>query len=157
KAGEQYRHAVELTPDNARAQNNLGLVFRGLGKLDDSAAAFQKAIGLEPTALRYRNLGMVLAENGKYDEAEKWLKKSIEMRPTQYRTWGILASVYLDQHADAAKVADTYRKAIDLAAPLRQETPRNAYLLADLGQYYAAVGKEKESLPLLAQAAALAP
>ncbi len=157
KAGEQYRHAVELTPDNARAQNNLGLVFRGLGKLDDSAAAFQKAIGLEPTALRYRNLGMVLAENGKYDEAEKWLKKSIEMRPTQYRTWGILASVYLNQHADAAKVADTYRKAIDLAAPLRQETPRNAYLLADLGQYYAAVGKEKESLPLLAQAAALAP
>jgi tetratricopeptide (TPR) repeat protein len=157
KAGEQYRHAVELTPDNARAQNNLGLVFRGLGKLDESAAAFRKAIGLEPTALRYRNLGMVLAEAGKYDEAEKWLRKSIEMRPTQYRTWGILASVYLNQRADAAKVRDTYRKAIDLAAPLRQETPRNAYLLADLGQYYASVGMEKESLPLLAQAAALAP
>jgi tetratricopeptide (TPR) repeat protein len=50
-----------------------------------------------------------------------------------------------------------YLKAIELAAPLRKETPRDAYLLADVGQYYAALGMAKESLPLLAQAAALAP
>ena len=43
QAGEQFRHAVDLVPDNPRAHNNLGLVYRGLGKLDDAAAAFQKA------------------------------------------------------------------------------------------------------------------
>ena len=79
------------------------------------------------------------------------------MRPNQYRAWGILASVYLNQRADAAKVKETYLKAIELAAPLRKETPRDAYLLADLGQCYAFVGSRNESLPLLAQAAALAP
>ena len=56
-----------------------------------------------------------------------------------------------------AKVRDTYLKAIALAADLLKETPRDEYLLADVGGYYAALGKEKESLPLLAQAAALAP
>ena len=157
QAGEQYRHAAELTPDNPRAHNNLGLVFRGLGKLDDSAAALQKAIDLEPTALRYRNLGMVLAEAGRYAEASEMLQRSIAMQPGQYRAWGILASVYLNQHADGAKARDAYLKAIELAAPLRQDTPRDAFLLADMGQYDAFAGMEKESLPLLAQAAALAP
>ncbi len=157
EAGKQYRHAAELTPDNPRAHNNLGLVFRGLDRLDESAAAFRKAIDLEPTALRFRNLGMVLAEAGKYSEASQMLLQSIEMRPSQYRAWGILASVYQNQHADAAKVRETYLKAIALAADLRKETPRDSYLLADVGSYYAAIGMEKESLPLLAQAAALAP
>jgi len=157
KAGEQFHHAIELVPDNPRAYNNLGLVDRGLGKLDDSAAAFQKSLDLEPTFIHYRNLGMVLAEAGKYPEAERALGRSIEMRPNQYRAYGLLASVYANQHADAAKVRDTYLKAIALAAGLLKETPKDEYLLADVGGYYAAIGKEKESLPLLAQAAALAP
>jgi eukaryotic-like serine/threonine-protein kinase len=156
-ADEQFRHAVELVPDNPRAYNNLGLVYRGLDRLDDSAAAFRKALDLEPTFIRFRNLGMVLAEAGKYSEATQALGRSIEMRPNQYRAWGLLASVYVNQHADAAKVRDTYLKAIALAADLLKETPKDEYLLADVGGYYAALGKEKEGLPLLAQAAALAP
>lgn len=157
KAGEQYRHAADLTPDNPRAHNNLGLAYRGLDKLEESAAAIQKAIDLEPTFLRFRNLGMVLAEAGRYSEASRMLERSIDMRPTQYRAWGLLASVYLNQHAGEAKVRDTYLKAIALAVDLRKETPKDSYLLADVGGYYAAVGMETESVPLLEQAAALAP
>jgi eukaryotic-like serine/threonine-protein kinase len=157
KAGEQFRRAVELVPDNPRAYNNLGLVYRGLDKLEDSAAAFQKSIDLEPTFIHFRNLGMVLAEAGRYPEAEQALGRSIEMRPNQYRAWGLLASVYANEHAGAAKVRDAYLKAIALSADLLKQTPKDEYLLADIAGYYAAVGKEKESLPLLAQAAALAP
>jgi eukaryotic-like serine/threonine-protein kinase len=157
EAGEQFRRAVELVPDNPRAYNNLGLVYRGLGKLDDSAAAFQKAIDLEPTFIHFRNLGMVRAEGGKYQAAEQALDRSIEMRPNQYRAWGLRASVYANERADARKIEDTYLKAIALAADLLKQTPKDEYLLADIGGYYAALGNEKESLPLLAQAAALAP
>ena len=157
QAGEQYRRAAELMPDNPRPHNNLGLVYQGLGRLEESAAAFQRAIDLEPSFIRFRNLGMVLAEAGKYEEASRMLERSIEMRPDNYRAWGLLASVYLNQHADPAKVRETFRKAIALATDLRKETPRDEYLLADVGGYYAAIGMEKESLPLLAQAAALAP
>ena len=135
--------------------NNLGLVYRGLGKLDDAAAAFQKAIDLEPTFLRCRNLGMVLAEAGNTRRPSRRSRRSIELRPNQYRAWGILASVYANQHADAAKVRDTYLKAIALADDLLKQTPKDEYLLADVGGYYAAVGMEKKSVPLLAQAAAL--
>jgi tetratricopeptide (TPR) repeat protein len=99
----------------------------------------------------------VLAEAGKYQEASRMLERSIEMRPDHYRAWGLLAFVYLGQGQDPAKVRETFRKAIALATELRKETPRDEYLLADVGGYYAALGMEKESLPLLAQAAALAP
>jgi eukaryotic-like serine/threonine-protein kinase len=157
QAGEQYRRAVELMPDNPRPHNNLGLVYEGLGQLEESAAAFQKAIDLEPTFIRFRNLGMVLAEAGRYDEASRALERSIEMRPDNYRAWGLLASVQRSQGKDPAKVREAYLKAIALATDLRKDTPRDEYLLADVGGYYAALGMEKESLPLLAQAAALAP
>jgi serine/threonine protein kinase len=157
QAGELFRHTIELAPDNPRAYNNLGLVYRAQGKLDDAATAFRKAIDLEPTSLRFRNLGMVLAEAGRYADAEQALNRSIEMRSTQYRAWGLLAAVYANEHADPTKVRDTYLKAIDLAGDLLKQTPKDEYLLADVGSYYAAIGKERESLPLLAQAAALAP
>ena len=144
-------------PDNPRARNNLGLVYRGLGRLDDSIAAFRKAIDLERTAIHYRNLGMVLSEDGKYAEAAAALKRSIDMRPNSYRAWGLLAFAYQNQHADPQTVRAAYLKAIALASDLLKETPKDEYLLADVGGYYAAVGNEKESLPRLEQAAALAP
>lgn len=156
-AGELFRRAVHLVPDNPRAYNNLGLVYRGLDQLTEAASAFQQSIALESTANRYRNLGMVLAEAGNYPEATRALQKSIDMSPNQYRAWGLLASVYLNQHADPAMTRETYLKAIDLSADLRKETPKDAFLLAAIGGYYAALGTEKEGLPLLAQAAALAP
>jgi Flp pilus assembly protein TadD len=64
--------------------------------------------------------------------------------------------VYAAEGADAATIRDTYLKAIALATDLLRETPKDEYLLADVGGYYAALGRDRQSLPLLAQAAALA-
>ncbi|HEY2153586.1 MAG TPA: protein kinase [Vicinamibacterales bacterium] len=157
QAGDRFQHAVDLVPDNPRAHNNLGLVYRGLGRFDASIAAFRKAIDLEPTFIHFRNLGMVLSENGKYAEATAALQRSIALRPNSYRAWGLLAFAQQNQHADAETVRATYLKAIALASDLLKKTPKDEYLLADVGGYYAAVGDEKESVPRLEQAAALAP
>jgi tetratricopeptide (TPR) repeat protein len=157
QARERFQRTVDLVPDNPRAHNNLGLVYRGLGRLDDSIAAFRKAIALEPTFIHYRNLGMVLSEDGRYAEGAAALQRSIDMRPDSYRAWGLLAFADQNQHADAAKVRAAYLKAIALASGLLKETPKDEYLLADVGGYYASLGNEKASLPRLEQAAALAP
>ncbi len=154
-AEAQYNRAIALVPDNARAHNNLGLVYRALDRLDVSAAAFRRAIDLEPTALRYRNLGMVLADAGNYQAASAAVTRSLELRPDQYRTWGLRAFIRQQQGAGADDVRASYLKAIDLATELRRARPRDTYLLADVGSYYAAVGMAAESVPLLAQAAAL--
>ena len=157
EAAARYRRAAELTPDNPGPHNNLGLVYRGMDRLDESASSLRQAIALEPTFLRYRNLGMVLAEAGKYSEALPMLQRSIDIRPDHYRAWGLLGFVYLNQPVEESKVRETFHKAIALARDLLAKTPKDAYLLADVGSYYAALGMDKEALPRLAQAAALAP
>ncbi len=154
-AEAQYTRAIALVPDNPRAHNNLGLVYRALDRLDASATAFRRAIELEPTALRFRNLAMVLAEAGTIDAASEAVTRAMEMRSDQYRTWGLRAFIQQQQGADAAQVRASYLKAIELATDLRRARPRDTYLLADVGSYYAAVGMQAESLPLLAQAATL--
>lgn len=153
----QYRRAITLAPDNPRAQNNLGLAYRGQDQLAEAATAFRQALALEPTYLRFRNLGMVLAEAGDYAAADAALRQAIDARPDHYRAWGLLAWVTEQQGGTPMAVADLYQQAIQRATALRKETPRDEYLLADLGQYYAALGQEEDAAPLLAQAAALAP
>ena len=94
---------------------------------------------------------MVLAEAGKYPEASRMLERSIEMRPTQYRAWGLLASVYRNQHADEAKVREHVSQSHRAVAATCGRKRRGIhYLLADVGSYYAALGMEAESVPLLA-------
>jgi tetratricopeptide (TPR) repeat protein len=85
------------------------------------------------------------------------LERAINLRPDDYRAWGLLASVYRNTGVDRAKVEEAYRKAISLNADLRKLTPNDPFLLADAGGYYAAISIERESVPLLKQAAALAP
>ena len=41
--------ALELQPDFAKAHNNLGNALRDLGQLDDSEAAYRRALKLDPT------------------------------------------------------------------------------------------------------------
>jgi tetratricopeptide (TPR) repeat protein len=157
QAAEQYQKASDLVPDNPRAYNNLGLVYRKQGRPAEAEAAFRKAIDLEPTFKRYGNLGAVLLDEGNYAEAKSMLERAINLRPDDYRASGLLATVYRNTGVDRAKVEETYRKAISLNADLRRLTPNDPFLLADAGGYYAAIGMEHESVPLLKQAAALAP
>lgn len=157
QAAEQYQKAANLVPDNPRAYNNLGIVYRLQGRQVEAETAFLKAINLEPTFSRYTNLGNVLLEEGKYHEAQDMLEHGINLRPDHYRAWGFLASVYRKTGVDPSKVEETYHKAITLGTNLLKNKPKDAFLLADIGDYYAAIGMESESTPLLQQAAALAP
>lgn len=62
RVGEAYSHglkAVELTPDSAFAFGNLGAALLGLGQFREAAAAYRRALAIDPNlesarqALRY--------------------------------------------------------------------------------------------------------
>jgi len=157
EAAEQYRKALELAPDNPRAHNNLGYVYRLQNRLPEAEAEYREAVRLEPTAGHYRNLGQVLLEEGNLGQAKLMLERAVDLKPDNYRSWGFLASVYSTSEGDRSKAEEAYRKAIALGEELRKQTPDDGYLLADLAAYYAALGKDAKSLPLLQQAVAQAP
>ena len=73
-----------------------------------------------------------------------------------YLIWGNLGDArYWGTQREQAP--DAYRQAFALAEELRQTTPEDALLLADMAGYHAMLGNEAEALKLIDRALALAP
>lgn len=69
--------AVELKPEEARYHNNLGHVFRSLGRLSDARRELSKAVELRPIFPgAYYNLGLTLHALGQVREAEQHFRKA---------------------------------------------------------------------------------
>ena len=59
-----------MKPDFADAYNNLGLVLRELGRLNESESSYKKAIKLKPDfADAYNNLSLTLLSKGNFEKA----------------------------------------------------------------------------------------
>ncbi|MCB1068878.1 MAG: tetratricopeptide repeat protein [Kiritimatiellae bacterium] len=66
-----YLHALTAAPGNYLAFNNVGVALRDLGRFDEAAEQFERAIELKPDwSLPYLNLGLVRVHQGRLDEAE---------------------------------------------------------------------------------------
>jgi len=68
-----------------------------------------------------------------------------------------LASAYHRTRGKESDSQDAYRKTISLAEEVRKTRPKDATLLSQLGSWYASANAPEQSVPLLRQAAALAP
>jgi serine/threonine protein kinase/Tfp pilus assembly protein PilF len=153
----QFQKAVNLTPDNPRALGNLGSSYRIQNRLPEARANLERAVQIEPSANLYLNLGLVFLEEGNYPQAAATFKKEIGLEPSSYAAWGALGSAYFRMNENPGKIRETYLKAISLAEEQRQQRKNQPTVLVDLGGFYATVGDNSRSTPLLRQAAALAP
>ena len=55
-----FKAAIQRNPDNAVANNELGIAERKLGKFAEAEAAYQRTIAIEPNyAPAYLNLGVL--------------------------------------------------------------------------------------------------
>lgn len=84
--------AAELAPFNAQVANELGFVYRSLGRLDEAMASYRKALaGLDASpdtrqmdqrkAVALRGIGWIHAERQQWDEAEQAFNQSLEIEP----------------------------------------------------------------------------
>ena len=157
-AANQYQIAAGYTPDNSRVWNNLGIVYRRAGKFAEAEKAFRQAIRLDPASYNFfLNLGAVTEQEGNYPEAVKLYLQASALNPADFLVLGNLASAYDRIPGDHDKAREYYLKAISLAEDESRKQPDDATLLAQLGSYYATIDMADKSLPLLRQAAALAP
>ena len=85
----QYQEALnkgskllEQFPNSINLHNIIGAVNKGLGKLDEAIAAYNKALAIKPDyADAYNNLGSTLKDQGKLDEAIEAYTKAISINP----------------------------------------------------------------------------
>jgi Flp pilus assembly protein TadD len=83
QAAQQYREALQLTPDLVSAHNRLGITLNKLGQHAAASAEFRAALARSPSAAYlHNNLGFSLYLEGKYAEAEQAVLRAVELQPT---------------------------------------------------------------------------
>jgi tetratricopeptide (TPR) repeat protein len=76
---KSYAAALDLSPDDAGIQTNVGLLLVQLERLDDALVHLEKARELEPdSAEALYNLGLVFAKQGHHDEARVMLNVALQ-------------------------------------------------------------------------------
>src|SRR5258708_19207234 len=146
------RKVVEHDPVNYVAWFDLGFVENGLGKLDDSIAAYRKSVAAKPDVFESNlNLGLQLAKTG-HAEAEHFLRAATQLKPSsnvsegRFRAWLSLANVL--EKSKPEEALDAYHQAAILQP--KDPEPRLAagHLLEQDNKFAHAEHEHKQALPL---------
>ncbi|MFB3906542.1 MAG: tetratricopeptide repeat protein [Acidobacteriota bacterium] len=146
----EWRKAVELNPEDARARNNLAVSLAKLGKAAEALPHFEKALALDPDAPETHNsFGAALVATGKIDEAIPHYQRALAGNPRNAEVLSNLGSA-LAQKGRINEAIAYFEKAL-AANPNHLDAHVN--LAAALGQK----GKVREAIPHFRKAVALKP
>ncbi len=149
--GEVAQRALVGDRDHrAETLNNLGVLLKRFGHLDEAIACYRRALTKRPDyPLALGNLGMALLDQGKLEEAINSLVKSLELKPGSADGHNNLAAAL-----DAAGITDQavlhYRHALSLK-------PNHPQALANLGNIERVAGRLDEAEKLERQALEVKP
>ncbi len=130
--------------------NNLGVLLRRFGRLDDAVACYRRALEKRPDyPLALSNLGMALKEQGNLQEAIACLVKALELKPGYADGHNNLA-VALDSAGLGDQAALHYRRALELK-------PDHIQALGNLGNNERIAGRLDEAIRLQRRALQIRP
>jgi Tfp pilus assembly protein PilF len=93
-----FRHALAVTTNNDVAENNLGIVFLGQGKVDEAISLLQSAVDLRPdNSPAHENLAKGLLQKGQVTDALIHYRKLLELQPDNIEVHNIVGTVLTQQ------------------------------------------------------------
>jgi len=120
KAIDDYRHALRVNPDYAKAYNNLGNALREKGHVNEAIDSYRAAIKINPNHVGgYINLGNILRINSRHDEALQIFRRAISINPNVSETYCNLGNLLKDI-GQFESAADNYLKALQLRPNLAE-------------------------------------
>jgi len=152
-----FRRAIALTPDNARAHSNLGGLLHVMGRDDEAAASLERSLAIRSTAAAASNLGTIEFARGRYEAAARAYERALALDDRDYRVWRNLGLSYRWAAGEREKAGPALERAVGLGEERLRVNPRDAGLLADLGDCLAVLGRAALARERLAAALALAP
>lgn len=123
---EAYGRALALDPQNASAENNLGLALRADKRTSEAIAAFRRALALKPNYEKaMTNLGSAYQETNQLDEALTILRTAVAIAPQDANAQCTLGNVLVAMNRPKEGI-EAYRRALAIKATL----PAVAYNIA---------------------------
>jgi tetratricopeptide (TPR) repeat protein len=98
-----FQECLKLKPQDVKAEDNLGLSYEGLNRMEEAQAAYRTAIQWEKDAEKdspvkdagpFLNLGTLLTDSGSGDEALADLKQAAAIADGDYRVHRQLGKLY---------------------------------------------------------------
>lgn len=141
------QQAVALSPEDADARNDLGIVLGELGRIQDAKSSFRIALRLNPDlAPAHYNLGNALRKLDRLDEAGASYRNALAISPDLLLAHGNLANV-LAQSNRPDEAEQSYLRALALE-------PGYGEALLGLGNLYKDQGRIVEARALYLRALA---
>jgi tetratricopeptide (TPR) repeat protein len=132
KAEQDWKALIDVYPDLSHAHNNLGRVYRLMGRWDDAAASFRRAIEIDPyLGISYDNLAWIYVNRlGDIDSAIALCRQLISYDEQNPSGYGYLGWAYLGK-GDLEQARATFDKGVQLSRgyPLMRYYLGHAYRL----------------------------
>jgi predicted O-linked N-acetylglucosamine transferase (SPINDLY family) len=145
-----YRQILGQTPANMIVIQNLAVILRHTGRIDECIALLEKALTdrAAPASIHF-NLGNALADAGRNDEALAAFQRAAALAPADSNVHNNLG-LALRAVGDASAAIAAYRRAL-------VADPRSFAAMINLGGILCEQGQLAESIALLKNAIELAP
>ncbi|MEZ4398647.1 MAG: tetratricopeptide repeat protein [Kofleriaceae bacterium] len=112
EAERAYRAALVFDPRYCDAMDNLAVVLRRAGRLDEAVALYQRSLGMEPAnQFAWQNLGVAYLKQGRLADADRCYQQLIALADANPEGWfGRGQVAYLDDRfADAIAALEQAR------------------------------------------------
>jgi serine/threonine protein kinase len=117
-AERELRRAIHLNPSCALAHFHSGLLYADLRRNNESLAAFQRSLQLDPVSCWNSTIaGWVMFDIGQEDAGKKQLQKALELDPGFFYAWSAFAVIHCQEGRYAEAVGEA-QEGVRLSAGL---------------------------------------
>ncbi len=141
-----FSRSLALDPQNARTEDNLGLAYAGLGKVEEAFAAYQAAIEWQKTSARkdagpYTDIASLLLDQDRTSEAIPYLLQAVAIAPYSSKPHELLGKAYARQeHYEAASLE------LEKATQFAPNSPNLPCMLVTVYRKLAQLGKAQKAM-----------
>jgi serine/threonine protein kinase/tetratricopeptide (TPR) repeat protein len=157
EAAAMFSQVTSLAPDSFIGFYNLGGVRVLQGRYDEAIPFLERSLSIRLTANALSNLGTAHFQMRRYAESATDFERAVKLDSKSYELWGNLGDAYYWTPGRRAEAAGAYSTAISLGEENLRHNPRDAQLVAYLGQYHAMRGEQKPALDKIDAALRLQP
>lgn len=146
EAAAEWKRAVALDPDDAKAHFNLALSLEQLGQTGDAVEEYRKSIDLNPqNDSAYTNLGVAMAGMGRLDDAMGLFVRALTINERNARAEANLGAALLERGRLSEAEAHC-RKALEIDSAYADAHNTLGWVLARGGQLDAGIEHLKHAV-----------